>query len=159
MRIITMSDSHGNRSALKKIFDKTADSGDIFVHLGDGEKELDLMVTLHPELDIRHVAGNCDWGSLSPDHDVVIAGDIRIFITHGHTFGVNYGKERIIAEAKKLGCSAALFGHTHCRYQAYEDGIYLFNPGSCSQPRDFSKPSYGFVDITPQGIFTGIVDL
>ena len=40
MRIIAMSDSHGNAYALKKIFERTKDTGDIFVHLGDGQREL-----------------------------------------------------------------------------------------------------------------------
>lgn len=159
MRIIAMSDSHGDAYALKRIFERTKDTGNIFVHLGDGEHELDLMRSEYPSLDIRHVAGNCDYGSMSPNFDVITAGSAKILITHGHIFGIKYGIERLCQEADKQGCNVALFGHTHCRFQSYEYGIYLMNPGSCSCPRDFNKPSYGFVDITPAGIVTNIVDL
>ena len=159
MRIIAMSDSHGSRLALEKVFEMTVESGNIFVHLGDGERELELMKSRYPNLDIRHVAGNCDYASLSPDFDVIFAGDVKILITHGHIYGVKHGTETIRSLARDFGCKAALFGHTHCRYQSYEDGIYLLNPGSCACPRDFTKPSYGYIDITEQGIFTNIVDI
>lgn len=159
VRIIAMSDSHGNAYALKKIFERTKDTGDIFVHLGDGQRELDLMRAEYPSLEIHHVAGNCDYGSVSPNFEVIPCRDTKILITHGHIYGINYGRETLRCTAQNFGCKAALFGHTHCRYEGYEDGVYLMNPGSCSCPRDFNKPSYGFVDITPNGIITNIVDL
>ena len=33
----------------------------------------------------------------------------------------------------------------------YDDGLYVMNPGSPSQPRG-SKPGYGIVDITTAGV-------
>ncbi len=159
MKIILMSDSHGNKAALEKIFLKTKGSGNIFVHLGDGERELDYMRTLYPSLDIRHVSGNCDYNSMSPVFDVIACGDTKILVTHGHRYNVKYGTETIRSVAQNFGCRVAAFGHTHCRFQSYEDGIHILNPGSCSCPRDFSRPSFGFIDITPQGIFTGISEV
>lgn len=159
MRIIVMSDSHGNMTAVSKVFERTAYTANVYVHLGDGEKELEMIRRLYPRFDIRSVAGNCDYGSLSPDMDIIEAGDVKVLITHGHNHAVKYGTERLLAAAKSNGCRAVLFGHTHCRFQSYEDGIYLLNPGSCASPRDSLKPSYGFVDITPHGIITNIVDL
>ncbi len=159
VRIIAMSDSHGSKAALSRIFERTKDTGNIFVHLGDGERELDLMRMQYPDLDIRHVAGNCDYASLSPSFDIIFAGNVKILITHGHICGVKHGTETLRSMARDHGCRAALFGHTHCRTERYEDGIYLFNPGSCSCPRDFSRPSYGYLDITESGIATNIVEL
>lgn len=154
-----MSDSHGNRAAIKKIIEATMDRGNIFVHLGDGERELEQIRSEYPTLDIRHCAGNCDYASMSPNVDIIFAKDTKILITHGHLHGVKYGTETLRSLARDHGCKAVLFGHTHCRFQGYEDGIYLLNPGSCSCPRDFNRPSYGYIDITPQGIATNIVDL
>lgn len=159
MRIVVMSDSHGNRDSLEKIFEKTADSGNIFIHLGDGERELDSIRSMYPSLDIRHIAGNCDSMSMSPNIDIIAAGGIKILCTHGHMHGVKYGTEALRSLARDNYCRVVLFGHTHCRYQTLEDGIYLLNPGSCSCPRDFSEPSFGWVDITPSGIVTNIVEL
>ena len=154
-----MSDSHGDKYALEKIFEKTADTGNIFVHLGDGERELDLMRMKYPKLDIRHVAGNCDYMSMSPNTEIIFAGDLKILCTHGHFHGVKYGTETLRSLARDNGCKAVLFGHTHCRYESLEDGIYMLNPGSCSCPRDFTKPSFGWIDITPAGIITNIGDV
>ncbi len=39
MRIIVMSDTHGNFSAIEKIIEKNI-SADMFIHLGDGERSL-----------------------------------------------------------------------------------------------------------------------
>ena len=73
MRIVAMSDSHGDSFALEQVFRKTAGSGNVFVHLGDGERELDMMRLKYPDLDIRHVAGNCDYHSMSPNIEIIFA--------------------------------------------------------------------------------------
>lgn len=160
MRIIAVSDSHGNLGALQRVFERTESTGSIFVHLGDGEQELEMIKRFYPRLDIRSVAGNCDHGSLSQDFDVIrVKDDVKVLITHGHKYDLRDGTKKLIEAAHLYGCKAVLFGHTHCRYQGYEDGVYLLNPGSCSSPRDFSKPSFGYIDITPYGIVTNIVDL
>ena len=44
MRIIVMSDSHGNYSAVESIIDRNTYADWIF-HLGDGERELDRYIT------------------------------------------------------------------------------------------------------------------
>lgn len=154
-----MADSHGNLGALEKIFEKTSESGNIFVHLGDGTKELETIKSRYSSLNIKQVAGNCDYKSMDKDYDFIFAGGAKILVTHGHKYGVEYGMDDLLMMARVNGCKAALFGHTHCRYQAYVGGIYLLNPGSCTSPRDSTKPSYGYIDITPQGIITNIVDL
>ncbi len=154
-----MSESHRNAGAVKNIIDGNLGRADMFIHLGDGEYETDLILSGYPHIDFRRVAGNCDYGSLLPDYMIVPAGETRIFCTHGHLLSVKYGTERIITEAKRKKCGIVLFGHTHERFQSYEDGIYIMNPGSCSCPRDGKKPSYGFVDVTDKGIITNIVDV
>lgn len=40
MRIIVFSDTHGNYSAMHKIFKRNGDA-DLFIFLGDGERDLD----------------------------------------------------------------------------------------------------------------------
>ena len=66
MRIIVMSDSHGDYFAVEEIIQRNL-SADMFIHLGDGERELDKIVVKYPYLNIYHVKGNCDCGSFSPD--------------------------------------------------------------------------------------------
>lgn len=159
MRIVVMSDSHRNAGAVDDVIEKHLDSADMFIHLGDGEYETDLVMMQYPHKDIRRVAGNCDWNSSLPDHLVVDLPGARIFCTHGHLFGVKGGLDRIMSAAAQKKCNIILYGHTHERFQHYEDGVYIMNPGSCACPRDGKPPSYGIIDVTDKGIITNVVDL
>lgn len=158
MRIIVFSDTHGNFSAMEKIVERNR-GAQKFVFLGDGEREFYNIEALYPNLDFLHVSGNCDLASIEPDVTVFGAENIRVIATHGHRYFVKNSTEYLKKLAIEEGCKVVLFGHSHARYQKYEDGIYYLNPGSASCPRDGNKPSYGFIDITDKGIITNIVDL
>ncbi len=160
MRIVVMSDTHGNTFALERIIMKNTDA-DWIIHLGDGEHELDNFLLSHQKLapKIIHVAGNCDFGSMSPEMFILSVPDHKILATHGHLYGVGGSLDRLKALAISNGCDIVLFGHTHVRYESYQNGIYLLNPGSASIPRDGNKPSFGHIDISPAGIVTNIVDV
>lgn len=158
MRIIVMSDSHGMSSAVEKII-KANEGADIFVHLGDGEREVGAMRIKYPELDIRCVSGNCDWNASLPKSTVIEAMGRKIFCTHGHAYRVKDGIEPLVFAAKENGCCAALFGHTHERFIGTEEDIDIMNPGSCACPRDGNKPSYGIIDINGAGLFMNIFDV
>ena len=159
MKIVVMADSHGKSDVINRIIEKTADIGDMFVHLGDGIKDLGGVREKYPSLDIRTVLGNCDYGVTAPMFNLIRVENVTIYAAHGHMHRVNYGTDFIRRSAATYNCRLVMFGHTHCRLQNYEGTTYLFNPGSCSQPRDFTPPSYGIVEITPQGIITNIIDL
>lgn len=159
MRIIVMSDSHGDYFVVRDIIERNP-TADMFIHLGDGENEIIEARREFPDKDIRHVAGNCDYCSLSPQTDIAIADcGIKIFFCHGHRQFVKGGTETLRSIAKDNDCTVALFGHTHCRYSSYEDGIYVFNPGSCRCPRDYNKPSYGILYVTEKGVLTSFAEL
>jgi hypothetical protein len=58
----------------------------------------------------------------------------------------------LIAAARQHGCTAALYGHTHCPELVEEGGITVFNPGSISNPRQYNRlPSYGILTVDDQG--------
>lgn len=159
MRIIVMSDSHGLFSPLEEIVQRNL-SADIFIHLGDGEREVRQLRAAHPTLDIRFVCGNCDAGAGGTPTILSFEADgKRIVATHGNRHGVKYGTEGMLALAEQNSAIIALFGHTHARFIDFEEGIYLLNPGSVTCPRDGTPPSYGFVDITKAGIVVNIVNL
>ena len=160
MRIVVISDSHGNYSALSKVIDRNTDA-DWILHLGDGERDLDRYILANPMMErkIIHVAGNCDYNSLSPNSFVLPCLDHSIFFTHGHLYGVHGSLERIKAEAKKNNCDIILYGHTHVRFMSCEDGFHIMCPGSCSCPRDGKKPSFGHIDLSPSGIVMNIADV
>lgn len=158
MRIIVVSDSHGSRVQLEKVI-RANPEADMFVHLGDGEAEIAEMKIKYPDIDLRSVRGNCDFSKDSPDFLVLEVMGRKIFCTHGHRYYVKDGTETLRSVASDNGCCAALFGHTHERLIAREDGIDIMNPGSCSFPRDGNKPSYGFIDVTEHGVFMNIIDV
>lgn len=160
MRIIAISDTHGNYRALESVFLRNADA-DWFFHLGDGEKDLDSFLIRHPEYTERviHVSGNCDFGSLSPSFFVLPVPGHRIFASHGHIYAVKSSLEMIKRSAVENDCDIILYGHTHVRYDRFEDGLYIMNPGSASVPHDGTKPSFGHIDISDAGVVTNIADV
>lgn len=158
VRIVFMSDSHGKIAPVRRIVEKNT-GADMFIHLGDGENEFIAIKESRPDLDMRFVAGNCDFMSKSPAFHIIEAEGIKALCVHGHRHSVKYGLDRLRETAALNGCSIAAFGHTHSRCEEYENGIWLFNPGSCSYPRDSKGASYGYIDITKAGIVTNTVTL
>ena len=153
-----MSDSHGSKFSLEKVISDNPEA-DMFIHLGDGEREVAEIKLQYGNLDFRSVRGNCDWSQESPQYIIVEAGGKRIFCAHGHRYMVKSGTEILRSIARDNNCCAVLFGHTHERYIACEDGMDIMNPGSCSCPRDGNKPSYGIIDINDAGLFMNIFDV
>ena len=76
--------------------------------------------------------GNNDLMSSEPEHIVLSAENRKIFMTHGHMYGVRQGTRHLCRAAKAAGCDIALYGHTHERYCSYDDGIFVLNPGAVS---------------------------
>ena len=157
MRITVISDSHRNERTVRGILADREDSKHIFF-LGDITADIEDMNLEFSDKNFYIVSGNCDFCSSYPSSDIESVGGKKIFYTHGHTLGVKHGTERLLDTAKSLNCEIALFGHTHTSQILYEDGIYLVNPGSCSQPRDSHK-SYAVIDIEENGIMPIIINI
>ncbi len=157
MRIVVFSDSHNNYFALREVVQKQINA-EVFIHLGDGEKEFEYLRTNYPFKIMRGVCGNCDWNSFSKESDILTIAEKKIFFTHGHRYGVKSGYDLLKQEARNLGANIALFGHTHEAMTEYDDGIYYMNPGSVTSPK-YGAPSYGVIDITDAGIVTFIANL
>lgn len=157
MRIVVFSDSHNDFFSLKEVMRVQA-TAEAFIHLGDGRKEFEYICTNYPFKIMRCVTGNCDWGMPGEISDTLAVEGKKILFTHGHTFGVKSGLDKLKSYARGIKADIVLFGHTHDALELYEDGIYYMNPGSISNPR-YGKPSYGTVDITNAGVVTSIVYL
>jgi len=158
LRIIVISDTHRDFGAMLNIFQRNLDA-ELFIFLGDGEKELDEMRVRFPDKRILNVAGNCDLTSFATGVGVVTVNNVKIIFTHGHSYGVKGGIDGVLKLAKENKAEIVLFGHTHNRFYAYKDGVHILNPGSASNPRDGKKPSYAFIDITKAGIVCNHVDV
>lgn len=163
MRITVMSDSHGLFGATQKVMEAQPDS-DIYIHLGDGKAECRLLRQEYPDKNLVFVRGNCDFDcdfdSDFPDFTVIPVNDKhRIFACHGHKYTVKYTHSDLLAAARANHCNIVLYGHTHERYNSYEQDIHILNPGSCAFPRDGQPPSYAIIDIVGDGVLKNIISL
>ena len=157
MRIVAVSDTHGKIDRLEAVL-RQQPRADYFLHLGDVYFDVVEARMSYPNRNIICVAGNGDYGSDLPLEDELVTCGKRIFYTHGHRYFVKSGYGRIIQEAQKRGADILLFGHTHVAYTAYENGLYIMNPGSLGHPED-GRPTYGVIDITAAGIVTNIAEV
>lgn len=156
MKILVMSDSHNRRDLVEKCIRQNP-AADVVIHLGDVVTDIETMPSQFPEKTFFYVHGNCDWRTeVSATQCITLAG-VNVFLTHGHRQGVKYGLTTLMAIARQNEAGICLYGHTHEPYNKYHDGLYVMNPGSLSEPRNASYPSFGLIDIVPQGIVTNIV--
>ncbi len=142
MRILVVSDSHGDPLKLRRAVDQQP-TAEMLFFLGDGEHDLDYAGVMLPAVKVR---GNCDWGSILPAFSVDKINGKVIYSTHGHGEFVKHGTSMLISAAKERGAHIALYGHTHNPVTEYIDGVWYVNPGSM---RD---GNYAVVDITDSGI-------
>ncbi|MBO5248836.1 MAG: metallophosphoesterase [Clostridia bacterium] len=128
MKILVISDTHGEISAAQRLIKK--EKPNYVIHLGDCVRDAEELSNLFPILPICRVSGNNDWFSQEATEKVLTLNDTRIFLCHGHTTGVKNGLEIQWERARRQGCSVSLFGHTHSPFLEERDGILLLNPGS-----------------------------
>lgn len=157
MRIVVISDSHGRTGVIDKILSNQPDARHVFF-LGDKVSDIEDFEFLYPKKTFHTVCGNCDYFSMVPAVGLENLNGVRILYTHGHTFNVKYGTQRLIEAAAQNNAQIVLYGHTHVSEILYEDGLYIVNPGSCSSPRE-GRASYAVIDITDSGIMPIIIEV
>lgn len=155
MRILVISDSHGNTRVIDKILASQPDAKYVFF-LGDCVSDIEDFDLLYTDKKFCVVSGNCDYFSTLPSVGLENVNSVRILYTHGHNFGVKGSVERLKNTAVENCCQIVLYGHTHIANIVYDDGIYIVNRGSCSRPRE-GAPSYAVIDITDKGIMPFLV--
>ena len=143
-RIILLGDLlyHGPRNDLPRdyapkrvipLLNDLAKSGRVIAVRGNCEAEVDQMVLDFPCL---------------ADSTMVMDSDGReLFCTHGHVFGAGMHNSVDNAPALPAG-SALVYGHTHIKVNEESQkhpGLWLFNPGSVSIPKDGTH-SYGIYE-------------
>lgn len=129
MKLAVFSDSHGSPQKMLDAIERL--KPDIVVHLGDGEGDVALVKKHFPTLPLYAVKGNCDYRTMKPETKLFDVCGVKIFITHGHLYGVKSTRARLIDEAVRRGAGIAMYGHTHKAQLMQADGFTLLNPGSC----------------------------
>ena len=134
MKIGIMSDSHGDRRAIDRAVER-AGKVDLWLHAGDCVPDA-AYLALVSAVRVENVAGNTDWpDGKTPDEIVVEAAGHRIFLTHGHIYGVRSTLEMLVQAAKEAQADIAVYGHTHVAQEVAGD-VHVLNPGSVARPRD-----------------------
>lgn len=142
MKILICSDSHGLTEELT-VLRKVHPDMDYYIHCGDSELDKD-----HPAVQGYHIVrGNCDFGDDFPNQDLIVAGNERVFITHGHRHHVKTSLMNLRYKALEQNATIVCFGHSHILGFEKIDGILFINPGSLALPRMRKERTYVILEI------------
>ena len=156
MNVWIASDIHGSALYCRKLLDlmekRGADRlvllGDLLYHgprndLPEGYDPKAVFAMLNSVKDrILCVHGNCDAEvdqmvlhfPIEADFRVEELCGRRLFLTHGHHFNVDQRPSRTLLD----GAGYVVYGHFHVPMRRLEDGVWYWNPGSVSIPKENS---------------------
>ena len=145
MKIIVFSDSHRSFAPMMQAMEKEGNPQYI-IHAGDVLQDVEDLKIMYPTHNIIYIKGNNDiWDRETPDDRFFELGGVKIFLTHGHNYGVKYTTAKLKQHAAELGAQVCIFGHTHKPLNENDGRMILLNPGSAVQ-------TYGVLEID-DGIF------
>lgn len=153
MRIVIVSDTHGRLGDLQEAVERSKPI-DWLLHLGDVEGQQDEIAQIAAMAGgkVAMVSGNNDFFSpLKKELEFVIGG-VRIWMTHGHQYGVYQGTGQIKNQGLLRNVDVVMYGHTHAPFLDIDEEkhITVLNPGSVSYPRQLGrKRTYMLMDILP----------
>lgn len=144
MKICVFSDSHGYANNMTAAIG--LEQPDICFFLGDGARDLNVVMKQHPDLPVFAVRGNCDFSSDLSNSIVRTIAGVTIYAAHGHMDNVKYESalDTLTARALEAGADVALFGHTHRQHLSRNLGVLLINPGSIGRSY---YPSYAVLNV------------
>ena len=137
LRAAVFSDTHGNNAPMLEA--ARALRADVHIHLGDHDRDAALLRKAFPDTPLYNVCGNCDINPLAPARLTVALGPVKVFLTHGHLYGVSPRQaDWLVYAAQEQGARLALFGHTHCAVYEQLGGVTLINPGTAGKGANLS---------------------
>lgn len=139
MKIIVMSDSHGDKETVKAV---SALPADALFHCGDSE-----LLAEDPLLSGMHIVrGNCDRDAGFPKSLIVEVGGKRVLMVHGHEHDCKRTLLPLYYTAREHQADIVLFGHSHLYGAEMKDGILFLNPGSTLLPRAGNEPTFAEIE-------------
>ena len=142
MKILVLSDSHGNVDNMARAVEK--EQPRMILHLGDCWSDAERLRRRFPSIPMEQVPGNCDYRSIEPAERLLFIEDKRVMICHGHTLGVKQSMLRAGYKAEEENLDLLLFGHTHRPMVDMRGKTLFINPGSIG---DYFHPFYAVVTI------------
>ncbi len=126
---------------------------DLIIHAGDVVRDAEDLVIMYPQIPVAFVKGNNDfWETQAEDERFFTFDGVKIFLTHGHNYGVKYSLARLMKKGIDLGADVCIFGHTHVAHHEKAGGVALFNPGSASR-------YYGVLETGKDGFSLKVCDI
>ena len=126
MKLLVLSDTHRSLGFAYDAIEK--ERPDAVLHLGDHLTDAEELSFACQEPDFYYVPGNCDYAPTVPQSLTLEFDDVRVFMTHGHIYGVKRDLTALAGAAKDAGAQLALFGHTHIQHMEERNDITLFEP-------------------------------
>lgn len=143
MRILIISDSHGNNEPIDELI-RVQDNIDLYIHAGDAECQ---EFEIYP---FRTVKGNCDFYFDMQEQIIIPSPFGNILVRHKP----DLKPEKL----KELEIKTYVYGHTHVKECVKRNGICYLNPGAISYPRD-EQSSYVILEDNEKEMFATFFDL
>lgn len=150
MKILIVSDTHRYNENYLRVLERVSPV-DMVIHCGDIEGS-EYAIAQSAGCPVQMVQGNNDFFSDLPREKEFRLGKYKVWLTHGHTYGVMMGNNLIKEEAKDREVDIVMYGHTHRPVVDRDDAIVAVNPGSLTYPRqEGGKPSFIIMEIDNKG--------
>ena len=114
MKLLVLSDTHRSLGFAYDAIEK--ERPDAVLHLGDHLTDAEELSFACQEPDFYYVPGNCDYAPTVPQSLTLEFDDVRVFMTHGHIYGVKRDLTALAGAAKDAGAQLALFGRYAVNY-------------------------------------------
>ena len=165
--VLLLSDTHGAVDAVRWILSAFSEECPACLFTGDGAQDIITVVreaaagriTIPPVIIMAQ--GNCDSqlyppvfpGCENPKpfglpvyQQKMIAGQ-QILLAHGHLHHVELDGRKLSMTAENLGCTIAVYGHTHIQSIEGFGCVTAINPGSPLRPRGKSYGGFAILSI------------
>lgn len=141
MKIVVISDTHGDLSALRRVA-MVENNADVYLHAGDVEASRD---DISP---FAAVKGNCDGAF--PEFPFRYETETPFGKLHMEHYPI-YGSA-MIESLKQDGVRIFIHGHTHEKEAEQVNGVWVFCPGSLTFPHDSDDGTYLVLDISEKEV-------
>ena len=165
--VLLLSDTHGAVDAVRWILAAFSEECQACLFAGDGAQDIMTVVreaaagklTIPPVIIMTQ--GNCDcqlYPPVFPDSEnpkpfglpvyqqKMIAGQ-QILLAHGHLHHVELDGRKLSMTTENLGCTIAVYGHTHIQSIEGFGGVTAVNPGSPLRPRGKSYGGFALLSL------------
>ena len=129
MKVLICSESHTRLDYFQKVMN--LEEPEMVIFAGDHSTDAMDMALIYSEIPFKIVKGNTDYYDYdTKDTEIFELNGKKVFLTHGHLYGVKSTMREIEAKAEEVEADICIFGHTHREYMDEKNNIIYLNPGA-----------------------------